>query len=126
MYSEEKARMISPLELAYIGDTVFDLYVRLMMLEKGFGVHDMHKNAVSYVNAASQSCLATKIEPMLDEKELAIFKRGKNAHAHHRTPKSASVAEYTDATGFESLVGYLYLTGQIKRLMQILSMIKED
>lgn len=117
--SPEKARMLSPLQLAYVGDSVHALLVRTHLIEKDLRVKDMHKAATQAVNAVSQAHALTALIPHLTEDELSIVKRGRNAHAHHSAPKSATTGEYAGATGLEALLGYLYLTGQIARLLAI-------
>ncbi len=125
LYTKEAARLLGPLELAYIGDTVFDLFIRSSILSLGYNVRDMHRAAVSHVNAAAQSMAFQAIQDMLDEEEMLIVKRGRNAHARHQAPKSASVSEYANATGLEALMGYLYLIGNFDRLNDILDHIWE-
>lgn len=110
------AREYSPLALAYIGDTVYDLFIRTKVLEKGNRhVTVMHKEAVSFVKAHSQSVSAYAIEEYLTEDELRVLKWGRNAKSN-TTPKNADVTEYRMATGFETLIGYLYLNSDNKRL----------
>ena len=109
-------REYSPLALAYIGDTVYDLFIRTKIIEKGNRhVTDMHKEAVSFVKAHSQSVSAYAIEEYLTEDELRVLKWGRNAKSN-TTPKNADVTEYRMATGFETLIGYLYLGLQNERL----------
>lgn len=106
----------SPLALAYIGDTVYDLFIRTKVLEKGNRhVTVMHKEAVGFVKAHSQSVSAYAIEEHLTEDEQRILKWGRNAKSN-TTPKNADVTEYRMATGFETLIGYLYLSNDIQRL----------
>ena len=125
LYTKEAARLLGPLELAYVGDTVFDLFVRSTLLSNGLNVHNMHKAAVARVNAAAQSAALTAILSGLDENELAIVRRGRNAHAHHHAPKAVSVSEYANATALETLVGYLYLIGDFERMNQLLDLVWE-
>lgn len=113
-----EARLIGALELAYIGDTVYDLIVRTRMIHSG-SVKDIHRAAVAQVNATSQAAAARLILPMLTEEENDVYRRGRNAHAHHSAPKAASVSDYASATGLESLLGYLYLTGDFPRINQL-------
>ena len=106
----------SPLVLAYIGDTVYDLFIRTKVLEKGNRhVTVMHKEAVSFVKAHSQSVSAYALEGLLTEDELRVLKWGRNAKSN-TTPKNADVTEYRMATGFETLIGYLYLHNENERL----------
>ncbi len=120
----EEAELLSPLVLAFVGDTVYDLYVRTMLVSSSAnGVDKLHKTATKYVNCAAQSDSIKKIEPMLTEKEVAVFKRGRNAKSH--PPKNADMAQYHNATGLEALIGYLFLTGADNRLDEIIKAILE-
>lgn len=111
-----KARQLSPLQLAYIGDSVHALLVRTYLIGVDLRVKDMHLCANKAVNAVSQAKALQNILPLLTEDELAIVKRGRNAHPHHNAPKSASTGEYAGATGLEALLGYLYLIGAMDRI----------
>lgn len=119
----------SPIALAYIGDTVYDLFVRTRVLEKGNRqVTDMHKDAIGAVSAAAQSRSIHNIEEYLTEEEVGILKWGRNAKSGH-IPKNADAVDYRWATGFEALIGYLYLKNDIQRLEEILNLAylnKED
>jgi len=115
----EEARMLSPLQLAYVGDSVHALLVRTRLLQKNLLVRDMHRAANEAVSAVSQARELQRIMPLLTEEEAAIVRRGRNAHPHHGAPKSASVGEYAEATGLEALLGYLYLTGQNGRIKEL-------
>jgi ribonuclease-3 family protein len=111
--------MIHPLVLAYIGDTVYDLFVRTLLIHScDASVHQLHMRSISFVNAGSQSETLHEIEDLLTEDEKSIVRRGRNAKSG-TIPKNADVADYRRATGFESLLGYLYLTGQEERLIEI-------
>ena len=113
-------REYSPLALAYIGDTVYDLFIRTKVLAKGNRhVTEMHKESVSFVKAHSQSVSAYALENELTEDEMRVLKWGRNAKSN-TTPKNADVTEYRMATGFETLVGYLYLLGEDERLSYLL------
>lgn len=115
----EQARMLSPLQLAYIGDSVHAMIVRLYLLKKNLNVKKMHQLSVQTVCAVNQSNILEKLLPLLTEDELAIVKRGRNAHAHHTGPKSASVSQYAGATGLETLLGFLYVVGNQERLASL-------
>lgn len=116
---------LSPLTLAFIGDTVFDLFVREQLIcQANRPVNALHTNATRLVKASSQSRVVDKIIDKLSEKELTIYKRGRNAHTNHRA-KNASQGDYHRATGLEALFGYLYLKGDIERLRELFSMISE-
>ncbi|MDR0880421.1 MAG: Mini-ribonuclease 3 [Clostridioides sp.] len=113
---------ISPLVLAYIGDTVYETYVRGHLI-RNFPhkrVNELHKLAITYVKAKAQADIIHVIESDLSEEELRIFKRGRNQKPH-TFPKNGSIIDYKHATGFEALVGYLYLAGRQDRLNEIIS-----
>ena len=118
--SEREALLVSPLRLAYIGDAVHDLYVRTGLLLAGGNVRVMHRDAVGMVNANAQAQALCRILSKLTETEGDVVKRGRNAHAHHDAPRRADPADYSHATGFEALLGFLYLTGQMDRLREII------
>ncbi|MDO4564462.1 MAG: ribonuclease III domain-containing protein [Clostridia bacterium] len=104
------------LSLAYIGDTVYDLYARTYLVEtKDCPVHSLHVHASALVCAKGQAEAFFRVEPILSEAELSAFKRGRNSHSG-TVPKNASVSDYRIATGFEALLGYLYLSGEDERL----------
>lgn len=110
----------NPLALAYIGDTIYDLYVRTKVLALGNRhVTQMHKDSVRFVKAHSQAVSMHALESVLTEEEMRIYKWGRNAKSN-TVPKNADVGEYRIATGFETLVGYLYLKGENERLEGLL------
>ncbi len=116
---EVDIRTYSPLALAYIGDSVYDLLIRSLIVSKGnMAVQKYHKKASSMVNAHAQATIITALEPELTPEELAVFKRGKNSKPG-TTAKNASVKEYMIATGMEAVLGYLYLTNQHTRLIDL-------
>lgn len=107
---------IAALNLAYIGDTVYDLYVRTFLVNtQDVPVHSLHLLSAALVCAKGQAEAFFRIEPLLSDEELAIFKRGRNAHSG-TVPKNASVADYHNATGLETLLGHLYLSGEDERI----------
>lgn len=117
------ASQLSPLTLAFVGDTVFDLFVReKLVCEANRPVKKLHNLAASQVNAASQAQAAKKLQNFLNENELAVFKKGRNAHTNHKA-KNMSESDYHAATGLEALFGYLYLDGQLERLKEIFDFI---
>ena len=117
----ERARNLSPVTLAFIGDAVYSLYVReRLVLTTSFGTGTLQKLTSAEVSAHGQSGLVEKILPKLTDEETDIFKRGRNAKKPTKS-KNASVAEYNRSTGFEAVLGFLYLTGQYKRIEEILS-----
>ena len=111
--------MLNPLQLAYIGDTVHDLFVRTHLVARGAAVGRMHKQAVGCVSAKGQTALFETISEELTENEADVARRGRNAHAKHGVPKNADPADYACATGLEALWGYLYLSGQNQRLTEL-------
>lgn len=116
--SDNKIRELSPLLLAYIGDTVFDLYVRAYLVKNKMGrVTDLHKQASSVVSARAQAQAARFLETQLDTREAEIFRLGKNAKS--TPPKNASREDYTLATGLEAVIGYHYLIGNKERTDQL-------
>ncbi len=118
-------KTLSPLTLAFIGDGVYDLLIREQLVCKmNCQVGKLHKMKVEKVCCKAQAELIEKIIPMLTEEEFLVYKRGRNAHTNH-TPKNASNADYHNSTGFESLIGYIYLKGDMKRLKEIFSMIEK-
>lgn len=117
---EAKASQYSPLNLAYIGDAVFELYVRTLLMKRGnMPVNKHHRAAVKYVSSSAQALMSEAVAPLLDGKEARIVKRGENAKPHSIS-KNADPVEHEKATGFEALIGYLYLKGDEKRLTEIL------
>ena len=117
----DQARQLSPLQLAFVGDSVHALLVRARLIQQNLKVRDMHLAANRAVNAVSQARTSQFILPLLTEEEADIFRRGRNAHPHHSAPKSASTGEYAGATGLEALLGYLFLTGQDERIAELSS-----
>ena len=110
----------SPLMLAYVGDAVYELVIRTVLLGDGSTTaKKINKRAVGYVSAKSQAAAARIIAPHLTGKEADVLRRGRNANPSS-TAKNATVAEYRMATGFETLIGYLYLSGQWQRLVDII------
>lgn len=112
-------KLLSPLTLAFVGDGVFELFVRERLVCAGnCPVNSLHKQSVAQVCCSAQAQAAQKLLPVLSEEELEVLKRGRNAHTNH-LPKNASPADYHAATAFEALFGYLYLTGRIDRLREL-------
>lgn len=111
--------LLSPLTLAFVGDTVFDLLVRgNLVMQANRPVGKLHPLAATKVCAAAQARDARDIAPLLTEREVDIYRRGRNAHTG-RIPKSASSAEYHSATGLEALFGWLYLSGRDDRIEEL-------
>ncbi len=124
--AEERARLLSPLQLAYIGDTVWDLLIRSRQLWQGLNVRHMHQQAVSLVNAAAQHRALRRVKAELTPEEAAIVHRGRNAHPRHHAPKNQDPADYAAATALEALIGYLYVTGQEERLLRLFRLSQEE
>lgn len=113
---------MSPLTWAYIGDSVYELYIRQYLINTTkLKPHKLHIEAIKYVKAGAQAKILEKVKQSLTEEEQEIVKRGRNAENHH-LPKNATVQEYMYSTGFEALIGYLYLTKQDERLKEILKL----
>ena len=116
----EEVKLMPPLTWAYIGDCVYELYVRTKLVnETNLKPHYLHIEAIKKVKAQAQAETLNKIYEILTEEEKDIVRRGRNAENHH-LPKNANVQEYMYSTAFEALIGYLYLTKQEKRLKEIL------
>ena len=118
-------RELNPLQMAYVGDTVHDLYVRSMLLSRGMTVGKMHKQAVRMVSAGAQARMLEAIESELADDEADAARRGRNSQAKHAAPKHADPADYAHATGLEALWGYLYLSGKTERLDELIKMALE-
>ena len=118
-----EAAMLNALQLAYIGDTVWEMIVRGEMIHRGLSVHHMHSACVGYVNAHGQALFLRDITPLLDAEETDIVRRGRNAHAHHPSPKNQNPEDYAASTAFEALIGYLYLCGREERILELSRMI---
>ena len=113
-------RTLPGLTLAYLGDCIYELVIRSMLVEQGIThVSELNKAAVAHVRAGAQARLMQSIEPVLTEDERAVYHRGRNAKSAS-IPKNASVAEYRAATGFEALMGYLYLRGETGRILELI------
>ncbi|MEG0775161.1 ribonuclease III domain-containing protein [Clostridium sp.] len=124
-FTEEQAKFLNPLVLALIGDGVYEVFIRTYLVEKNrdMNVHKIHLKTVAHVKAEAQSKFMKIIIDELNEDELSIFKRGRNTKSS--TPKNADVADYRWATGFEALMGYLYVLDKSDRLNYLLNKIME-
>lgn len=112
-------RTYSPLALAYIGDGVYELIIRTILIKKGnCPVNKLHRRASTLVRASAQSAMVTVLEPLLTLEEHKIYKRGRNAHSATMA-KHATVTDYRRATGFEALMGYLYLRKEWTRMLEL-------
>lgn len=122
-YPEAEPRELPPLVLAYIGDAVFELYVRGYLISEGLGkVKQLHEKASSLVRASRQADFLYLLEPLLSEEERSIAKRGRNAKSGH-APKGAQIVEYRLSTGFEALLGYLFLQRRKERIQELMEYI---
>lgn len=120
--SKDEIQLMSPLTWAYIGDAVYELYVRNKLInETNMKPHKLHIEAIKYVKAKSQADKLNEIYEMLNDEEKDIVRRGRNTQNHH-LPKNSNIQEYMYSTAFEALIGYLYLTEQNERLKEILEM----
>jgi ribonuclease-3 family protein len=120
-----KINTMSPLTWAYIGDAVYELYIRNYLIETtNLKPNKLHREATKFVKASSQAKILDKLKDFLNEEELEIIRRGRNTQNHH-LPKNANPTDYMYSTAFEGLIGYLYLTKQETRLNEILSKIIE-
>ena len=117
---EQDLRTYSPLTLAYIGDAIFELVVRTVLVErKNTQPEKLHKAATKIVKAETQALMIEALKEDLTDEELAVYKRGRNAKAVTRA-KNATMSEYRRATGFEALMGYLYLKGDMERMIRLI------
>ena len=106
------------LELAFLGDTIYDFYVRRHLVRRGGRVQQMHRDAAALVCAHAQAEALTRVEELLTEEEAAVARRARNAHQN--PPRNADPAEYHRATSLEALIGYLYLTGRTARIDELM------
>ena len=121
-----KVEAMSPLTWAYVGDSVYEAYIRTYLVETtNLKPHKLHVNAIKYVKAKAQAEILKKIHDSLTEKEQEIVRRARNTQNHH-VAKNANPADYMYATAFEGLIGYLYLSNQKERLDEILKMTLVD
>lgn len=113
------AKQLSPLVLAYIGDAVFEIIARTMIVSQGNApVNTLHRKTSAVVKAKNQSDMYFKIEGMLTDEEHDILKKGRNAKSY-TSPKNADITDYRHATGLEALFGYLYLERRLERAMEL-------
>ena len=118
----EEVNQMSPLTWAYVGDCVYELYIRTKLVDTTkLKPHELHIKSVKYVKAKAQAETLKKLETILTEEEKEIVRRGRNTQTHH-IAKNASMQDYMYATAFEALIGYLYLTKQDDRLFEMMKM----
>lgn len=119
-------KMLSPLQFAYIGDAVYELFIRTYLIGKSnISVNELHKEAIEYVKAKAQADITHYLEDKLTEEEWQMVKRGRNAKSGS-APKNANLLDYRYATGFETLIGFLYLTEKHERILEIFGMIIDE
>ena len=117
---EQDVRAYSPLTLAYIGDAIYDLIIRSVVVERGNrAANDLHKRTTRYVKAEAQAKMIMALTEELTEEEEAVYKRGRNAKSY-TSAKNATIGDYRKATGFEALMGFLYLTEQTERMLYLI------
>ena len=117
---------ISNLGLAHMGDCVFEILCRGYLCAKGGkNVGNLHRDPINMVKASSPAAFVDKLLPLLNEEELAYYRRGKNSHGH-AVPKSCTPAEYAKATGLEALFGALYLAGKTDRINELFKAVIEE
>lgn len=122
MLKKEEVIQLSPLVWAYMGDAVYEKFIREYVIRQGLCTNGLlHKKSIKYVSANGQVRILKTIEEKLTEEEKDIVRRGRNSNPHSHA-KNADIVDYKYATGFEALIGYLYLTEQEKRLQEILNM----
>ncbi len=120
---EARVRGLNGVQLAFVGDTIYDLYARTQVLEEHDAcVRELHRRAVAHVNARAQARAFAAVEPLLTEEEADVARRGRNAHS--RPPKNQDPGDYARATALEALVGYLYLLGRHSRLEELFAAIR--
>lgn len=118
--SQEDVDMLSPLVWAYVGDSVYEMFIRTKLVNSSNAKpHKLHIESIKYVKAKAQADILKKIQEDLTEEEKNIVRRGRNTENHH-VAKNANVADYAQSTAFEALIGYLYLSKKDERLKEIL------
>ena len=122
---EKKVNEMPPLTWAYIGDAVYELFIRENLVNTTkLNAHRLHLESIKYVKASAQAKILKEIEAILTEEEKEIIRRARNTKNHH-LPKNGSVSDYMYSTAFEGLIGFLYLTKRKERLNEILNIIIE-
>lgn len=125
-WKQEDVKMMSPLKLAYIGDSVYEVAIRRHLLETvNASMNKLHKEGTNYVKAKAQADIVHMLDEFLTEEEKVVVKRGRNAKSG-TIPKNAQVTDYKYATGFEALIGYLYLSERMDRIEELLEKILKD
>jgi ribonuclease-3 family protein len=126
MINKNEINQMSPLVWAYMGDAVYEKFIREYVIKQGLCKNGaLHKKSIKFVSATGQAGIIKKLESNLTEEEKNIVRRGRNSNPHS-TAKNADVIDYKYATGLEALIGYLYLIGEIERLEEILNKCVEN
>ena len=115
-------KQLNGLTLAYMGDAVYEIYIRKYVISLGYSkVNELHKRVIKFTSGNAQALLMHSLleENLLTEEEINIFKRGRNSHVHTQR-KNMNIQDYMDATGFEAIIGYLYLMENISRIEEII------
>lgn len=117
VFTVDKVKQLNPLVLAFVGDAVYEVFIRSYLVSNNMelSVHKLHVKAINFVKAHSQSEFMNTLKDLLNEEEMRQFKRGRNTKSG-TVPKNANVQEYRNATGFEAVIGYLYLIEKDDRL----------
>ena len=123
---EQEAYQLNALQLAYLGDSVWETIIRYDLVLSKLNVHHLHEQSVKRVNAGAQAAMLSAVSGILTERENEVVRRGRNSHPKHTVPKNQQPENYAASTGFEALIGYLYLTGQDDRIGRIFQIIKEQ
>ena len=123
---KSEAIAVNPVTLAFLGDAVYTLYIRDRLVRSGTGkAADFQRASAKLVSARGQSAFLERVLPLFTEEESDIFRRGRNAKKPTKS-KNASVAEYARSTGFEAVIGFLYLTGKYERILYLFSLVDEE
>lgn len=123
---KSEAIAVNPVTLAFLGDAVYTLYIRDRLVRSGTGkAADFQRASAKLVSARGQSAFLERILPLFTEEESDIYRRGRNAKKPTKS-KNASVAEYARSTGFEAVIGFLYLTGEYERILYLFSLVDEE
>ena len=116
---EKEAGLMNVLQLAWIGDAVWEVFVRNHLIRKGLNVRHMHSECIRRVSAKAQAGFIRQLEDLLTPEEAELVRRGRNAHPHHPVPRNQNPEDYAMATGFETLIGFLHLIGRDERIAQL-------
>ncbi|RXM56987.1 Mini-ribonuclease 3 [Clostridium tetani] len=123
-FTKQDLKQMNPLVLAYIGDAVYEIFIRTYIISKNKDtcVNKLHKKTIQFVKADAQSYFIREIQKYLNEEEIKVFKRGRNTKSN-TSAKNASIQDYRMATGFETIIGYLYLLNEDERLEEIMKLV---